>query len=226
VSDTQPDSESSPDVEAPRASERLQRRRLSELFWNLDWARYFPVALTEDGIAAVLSSYDAAMPFIRDHYKSLFDENSSSPFSTTRLTEQKAQYYRLAGDFFEIKHGERTVGLVLGTPVDWSTYYIRSTAVLREFQQRQLASDVLRFLFLRLVEVGVERVDADTSPANLRVIQILTSMGFNVAGTTLSDRWGAQVRLTRFLEARAEDVFARQFCLSRSSAARPGPARG
>ena len=195
------------------ASERVHRRGLSEQFWGLDWARHFPVELTDDGITVHVSGYEAALPFIGEHYRAIFHEDASSAFSTTRLNEQKANYYRLAGDFFEIKEAERTIGLVVGTPVDWSTYYIRSAAVLPEFQCRQLAPRVLNVLFVHLAAAGVERVEADTSPSNLRVVQILTNLRFNVTGSVLSDRWGAQVRFTRFLDAPSEDVFLRQFCM-------------
>lgn len=194
------------------ASERLPRLKLSELLWNVDWNRHFPITLTEDGIAAHVSDYDTALPFIRHHYRAIFHEDGSSRFSTTRINVHKARYYRLAGDFFELRQGERTIGLVLGNPVDWSTYYIRSAAILPEFQCRQLVKGVLRFLLVHLSAAGVERVDADTSPSNLRVVHLLTSLDFNVSGSVLSDRWGAQVRLTRFLDERAEGVFLQQFC--------------
>jgi ribosomal protein S18 acetylase RimI-like enzyme len=199
--------------EEPPESDRVLRRKLSELYWNLDWARLFPIVLTEDGITARWSNYDASLPFIREHYKAIFHEDVNSAFSTTRLSAQKADYYRLAGDFFEVREGERTIGLFVGTPVDWSTYYIRSAAVLPEFRCRNLSKLILRFLFVHLAAAGVERVEADTSPSNLRVVQILTSLDFNITGSVLSDRWGAQVRLTRFLDAQSEEVFLRQFCM-------------
>lgn len=169
--------------------------------------------MTEDGIVAFASSYDAALPFVVEHYRDIFHESEASPFSTSRIESRKEQYYRVAGDFFEIKQEARTVGLVVGTPVDWSTYYIRSAAVLAEFQAKQLGSRLLRLMFAHLAAAGVERIDADTSPSNLAVMQLLTRLRFNVTGTVLSDRWGAQVRLTRFLDPRAEDVFLQQFCM-------------
>jgi hypothetical protein len=33
-----------------------------------------------------------------------------------------------------------------------------------------------------------------------------------VTGTTLSDRWGAQVKFTRFLDEESERIFLGQFC--------------
>jgi ribosomal protein S18 acetylase RimI-like enzyme len=185
---------------------------MTEVLWNLDWTRHFPIDLTDDGITVCASGYDASLPFIREHYQSIFHEDATSATSTTRLNARKAHYYRWAADFFEIKQDERTIGLVIGNPVDWGTYYIRSAAVLPEFQCKKLVKSILRSLFVHLAAVGVERVEADTSPSNLRVVHLLTSLDFNVTGTVLSDRWGAQVRLTRFLEAESEDVFLEQFC--------------
>lgn len=197
--------------DAAPGSERLPKRRLSAQFWGIDWNRHFPIVL-QAGVAVQVSTYEAVLPFIRDHYNAIFHEDGSSPFSTTRLDEKKARYYRLAGDFFEIKESERTIGLVVGTPVDWSTYYIRSAAVLPEFQCRQFVKSVLGNLFTALAAVGVARVEADTSPSNLRAVHLLTSLAFNISGSVLSDRWGAQVRFTRFLDSQAEGVFLHQFC--------------
>ena len=200
------------DADTEPESERLPRRSLSQSFWNLDWRLFLPVELTTDGFAAHFSNYDSTLPFVRDHYRSIFQEKEETPFSSTNLGPNKERYYRGAGDFFEIKKDERTIGIVVGTPVDWSTYYVRSAAVLPAFQAKQLGSRLLRFMFPVLAAAGVERVEADTSPSNLAAMQLLTRLRFNVTGSVLSDRWGAQVRLTHFLDRQAEDVFLQQFC--------------
>lgn len=195
------------------ASERQPRPSLSRVLWGLEWNRRLPVILAKDpDIALCASSYEGSFPFIRDHYRTIFHEDGTSPFSTSRLCDQKARYYRVAGDFLEIREGDRTIGLIVGTPVDWATYYIRSAAVLPEFQCKQLVKSTLRFMFDCLQAAGLERVEADTSPSNLRAVHLLTSLGFNVVGSALTDRWGAQVRFARFLDERAENIFLRQFC--------------
>ncbi|HVU03473.1 MAG TPA: GNAT family N-acetyltransferase, partial [Polyangiaceae bacterium] len=130
----------------------------------------------------------------------------------TRVAAKKERYYRLAADFFEFKEGRRTVGLFVCNAVDWSTYYIRSAAVLPEYQGLRLSHGFVAFLLETLRGLGVERVEADTSPSNFATLAILTGFHFNVTGTTLSDRWGAQLRLTRYLDTECEDVFLRQFC--------------
>ena len=67
-------------------------------------------------------------------------------------------------------------------------------------------------LFEQLKRAGVERVEADTSPANMATMHLLTRLRFNMTGTTLSERWGAHVHFTKFLDERSEGVFLEQFC--------------
>jgi hypothetical protein len=55
-------------------------------------------------------------------------------------------------------------------------------------------------------------LEADTSPSNLAVIHLLARDRYNPTGMVLTDRWGAHVKLTKFLADPAEDAFLRQFC--------------
>src|SRR6185436_13954973 len=89
------------------------------------------------GVTAHASSYDTALPFVRDHYAEIFQESADSPFAAG-MGSRKERYYRVAADFFEFKIAETTVGLLIGSAVDWSTYYIRSAAVLPEHQGKKI----------------------------------------------------------------------------------------
>jgi hypothetical protein len=71
---------------------------------------------------------------------------------------------------------------------------------------------VAKVLFEELKRVGVERVECDTSPANLVMVHIMGRLRFNVTGTCLSERWGAYIHFTRFLNSDNERTFLRQFC--------------
>lgn len=193
------------------ASERRPLVALSSMLWGIDWSSHLPMHL-EDGVIVRQSSYDESAPFVRQHYARIFKEDGSSPFSTTRIDPAKERYYRLAGDFFTWELEGEAIGLLVGTPVDWSTYYIRSAAILPEHFGKGLIPSFLPRLFEILAAAGLERVEADTSPSNLAVMRILTRMNFNVTGTMLTDRWGAHVHLTRYLNAEREEVFLQQFC--------------
>jgi RimJ/RimL family protein N-acetyltransferase len=193
------------------ASQCGTRESLSAMLWSIDWASHLPVSLG-DGVAVRLSNFDECVPFVREHYARIFHEEESSPFTQTREEPGKERYYRIAGDFFALELDGKTIGLVVCTPSDWSTYYIRSAAVLPEHLGKGLVVSFLRSVFQILRAAGVERVEADTAPSNLVVMRALTSLSFNVTGTVLTDRWGALVHLTRYLAEDREDVFLRQFC--------------
>jgi hypothetical protein len=168
--------------------------------------------VTASGISVHESSYEKALPFVREHYTRIFEEGSSGPFSNTRESKLKDRYYRVAADFFEFKDGDVSVGLLVGTPVDWTTYYVRSAAALPDYQGTKMIQRFLPEMFEVLRQAGVERIEADTSPSNMATLHLLTRLRFNVTGTVLSERWGAHVHFTRFLAADQEETFLRQFC--------------
>ena len=197
---------SAPPLEVPDAP------KASRLFWGIDWAEWLPRQLTDDGVELHLSCIESAMPFISAHYAEIFEQDLerdrffSEPFDGAKMR------YNQAADVFEIKHAHRTVGLLIGAPSDWSTYYLRTMGVVRAYQGRQLPRCIFPFLFGRLAAAGVRRFEAETSPANLATVLVLTRMRFNITGTILSERWGALLRLTKFLDEGAEDVFLDKFC--------------
>lgn len=184
---------------------------LSESLWNLRWEDHLPSQVTRE-VSVRASSFEASLPFVAAHYADIFEDDPASPFSSGKLDDAKARYYRTAGDFFEFVHDGRTVALLIGTPVDWSTYYIRSAASLREYQGKKLIQRFFPEMFALLAAAGVERVEADTSPSNMATMHLLTRMRFNVTGTVLSERWGALVHFTRYLDEPAERTFLGQFC--------------
>ena len=188
------------------------RPSLSSALWGIDWSETLPLEVTRDGVSVHASSYEESLSFVENHYALIFEEVQSGPFSNTKLSDSKMRYYRIAGDFFEFKDGATTIGLLVGTPTDWSSYYIRSAAVLPEYQGRKVIQRFFPFLFERLKEAGVERVEADTSPANMATMHLLTRLRFNVSGTILSERWGAHVHFTKFLNDIVEDAFLGRFC--------------
>jgi RimJ/RimL family protein N-acetyltransferase len=184
---------------------------MSSLLWDIDWSSQLPVDLGE-GARVRLGTYDECIPFVRENYARIFEADEESPFPMARLDPMKERYYRIAGDFFAFDVDGRMVGLLVCTPADFSSYYIRSAGALPRYVGSGLVPSFLPVLFRILKQAGVERVEADTSPSNLAVIRILTRMAFNVTGTLLTDRWGAHVHLTRYLADAPEEVFLRQFC--------------
>ena len=196
---------------APPSGTLESPRGLTETLWGIRWDDILPHRVLSD-ILVVASSYDQALPFVEANYDTIFEDDETSRFHQTKSVAQRARYYRKVGDFFEFKQGSRTVGLLIGTAVDWSSYYIRSAAALPEVQGKGMIQRFFHTMFPVLKQAGVERVEAETAPTNLAVIHLLSRMRFNPTGTILSDRWGALLRLTRYLDNDAEQVFLNQFC--------------
>lgn len=193
-----------------RSAPRHQRS-LAQVLWDIDWSRHLPLTLTNDGIDVEYSSFEQTAGFVSQHYAAIFEQTEGSVFTGGKVGARE-RYYREVGDFFAFKLEERTIGVLVCTPVDWSTYYFRSGALLPEYQDRKLMQSFVPLLFALLAAAGVERIEADTAPSNLRMMQLLTRLEFNVTGTVLSERWGAQVHFTKFLMEAEQDVFLKQFC--------------
>ena len=190
----------------------VERTPLSELLWGIRWADLLPFELG-GGASVRTSSLATAAPFIQKNYARIFEDDGTSPFRNDVLTPSKTRYYEHCADFFEFAYGGETVGLLVCDPLDWSTYYIRSAAILPEHQGRQLVQRFFTSLaFERLTLAGVCRADIDVSPSNLAMLHIATRLRFNPTGTVLTERWGALTRFTKFLNDEAHQVFLEQFC--------------
>jgi len=197
---------------APAPAPGVERVRLSEALWGIRWSDLLPFDLG-GGAHVRVSSLTAAAPFVRDHYARIFEDDGTSPFRNDVLTPIKARYYDLCADFFEFVLDGSTVGLLVCDPLDWSTYYIRSAAILPEHQGRALVQRFFTNLaFERLAQAGVSRADIDVSPSNVAMLHIATRLRFNPTGTVLTERWGALTRFTKFLSRDAHQVFLEQFC--------------
>jgi RimJ/RimL family protein N-acetyltransferase len=207
----------------PRRVDVARTRRFSEDIWRIRWADHLPFELSSDGASVHFSDFDRAQPFFAANLAAIVEEDPAlSPFLQRATTDSKTRYLQQTGDYFEFKSDDRTVGFMLCTPSDWSSYYIRLTAILPEYQGKRLPQRFLPKLFEVLAQAGVERVETDTSPSNLAVMHIMNRFRFNPTGTLLSERWGTLVRFTKFLDEECERVFLRQFCTGIRYQARGG----
>jgi len=194
-----------------RAHDSIEVAPMSQQLWGIEWAAQLPYE--SGGFRVEFSNYARAKGFIAANYATVFEEDATtSPFATD-LNPAKQRYYQTFGDFFEFFHGDELAGLLVCTPTDWSSYYIRSAALLPNYQGRRIIQTFYTsVLFPVLQRAGVERVEFDTSPSNMAMMHIAARLRFNNTGTVLSERWGAMIHFTKFLATDKEDVFLRQFC--------------
>jgi len=183
---------------------------LSTRLWGIEWHELLPLTVSDDGVQVRLGDADDALRFAQQHFGSVF--GTGSRFFSEQPTEARRNYLEQVCDVFVFEHCGTDIGLFVGNPIDWSAYYIRNTAFVREYQGRAIYRKFLELLFDVLARAGVARVEAETAPSNLQCQTALVRQRFVASGTVLSDRWGALMKFTKYLDPQAQTVFADQFC--------------
>jgi ribosomal protein S18 acetylase RimI-like enzyme len=200
----------------------LPPQTLSSRFWGLDLSSKLPRVLSRDGIEAVRGELGRVREFLVQAFPT-FTEEELGVVPDPRMVEAKRRYLHTASDLIELRHDGRTVGVMVGAPEDWSSFYVRIFAILPEYQRPGLTRRFTReCLFEPLAEHGVERVVAETWPTNIAMSHCFTELRFHVTGHQLSERWGALVRYTKFLDPAREAAFQRRFAADLPKRRNPG----
>jgi hypothetical protein len=179
--------------------------------WGFSLCDLLPRNLSDDGVVAVAGDFARIGRFLNEQF-SVFSEEAQGSLPNYIVSNRKCEYLRDACDLIELRSNDETIGSLIGGPEDWSSYYVRVFALRRDFQRPGMIRRFIReCLFAPLAEHGVERICADTSPANVAMSRLLTELHFHVTGSQLSERWGPLVRYTRFLSPACEAEFRRKF---------------
>jgi hypothetical protein len=183
---------------------------LSRRLWDLDWREQLPWCFDE--IKVEHAEFDDALAFMQTHYPNIFEaESRASRFLHDPMTPAKLRFCREM-DVFVFCDAANTVGIVMAHPADWSTYYVRSAAFLPSYRGRHLQTRWFEAIDAPLRAAGVERLEAECAPSNAVSVSKLNKLGFVVTATSNTERFGALVRFTKFLQEDAEATFLRQFC--------------
>lgn len=182
-------------------------RSLAKRLWDVDWK--LPWTLGEFSIRE--GTFAEALPFILEHYPTIFGANEGSRFLVEPLNDAKRRFGDEM-DVFLFSHRDRLIGISMGNAQDWSTYYVRSTAILSDYRNHNLGGQWIARTCEMLRDAGVTRVEADCSPMNAPVLKALANVGFVVTSSVASERWGMNLKLTKFLRQDAEQIFAERFC--------------
>lgn len=184
---------------------------LSSDLFGIDWAAQLPFELT-GGIRLEHAPMPQMLEFVAAHYAAIFDSDAADRrFLVEAQSPAKMRFFEMS-DRFVFRDGEKVVGLLVGNPLDWSTYYWRSIAFLPEFQGRGLLAAALARTDAVMREAGVARLEGEAAPNNQRQLRLLLRLGYVVTGTINSERWGTVLRLTKYLRREAEERFASVFC--------------
>ena len=198
---------------------RRPPKTASARLWGLDWGRYLPWQIDE--LTVERGTFDEGVPFMAKRYAEIFGP-ADGRFLTEPMTEAKRRFCSEA-DVFLFRASGETVGLVVAHPTDWSTYYMRSGALLAPYRARGVFPRFYEHLYGPLRKAGVARIEGECSASNQPIIRFHVREGFMVTGTSSSDRWGYLLRYTKFLDEKPEGVFLRQFCVYSPHNARSQP---
>lgn len=183
---------------------------LTYRLWGFDLCEGLPYVVGRD-VVAHRGDLSSVRAFLSLEYPSLTEDAVVSALQP-RVDSAKRSYLETASDLIELRHAGQTVGVMVGAPEDWASYYIRVFALKRSHQRPRLIRRFCRdYLFARLLAHNVQRVIADTSPANIATSRMLSELKFYVTGQQLSDRWGPLVRYTKFLDSACEEAFLKRF---------------
>ena len=180
---------------------------MSERLWGVDWARILPWTIGD--VSVELSTFDEILPFVKANAVALFGDEDRR-FFVEEMTGAKLRFWAEC-DVLALRRGGELIGFWGGHPTDWSTYYCRSMSILPEHREGNLATALSTHIHELLVAHGVERVEVDTSIANVPMQRILLRLGLVVTATMSSERWGQILRFTKHFGEESAQVFARQF---------------
>lgn len=184
-----------------RASEPA---RASERLWDLHWAAW---SIGDVGIEPC--AFADAMPFIGEHYPRIFPTGPSR-FFEEKMSTSKRRFYAEC-DSFLFRASGAVVGVCICHPTDWSTYYLRTVAILPGHRGRGIFRAFVDKLCETLRAHDVERFELETAPNNIAMNRSMLALGGVVTSTSNTERWGAMLRYTRYLAADPARVFERQF---------------
>lgn len=189
-----------------RVGEARAPTRASERLWGLEWPTW-----TCNGVTIEPTTFEAVTPFIAEHYPSIF-ATEPNRFLEEKLTPAK-RHFLAECDVHQFRADGRVIGIAMGHPTDWATFYVRSIALLPKYRGRGVARQYFHELGSTLGAAGADRLEIETSAGNTPMNQLLLKHGFVITGTLNTDRWGAVLRYTRFLAPEARRVFDRQFMI-------------
>ena len=125
---------------------------------------------------------------------------------------KKDQYYQKFSDCFVLKQKNEVIGIGVNNLSDWQSYYMRYFILLPQYRGQGIFQAYTEWLIGVLSRHGVNRIEMHVSPSNPVQIHRVNKLGFAMTGLSLSERWGAMIHFTRFLQTNLETHFVESFC--------------
>jgi len=186
---------------------------LTQNLWNLDWKNYLPFQVGEYSFN--LSSYEEFCELRSKEGSFLItSENVRTNLLEETSLYSKEKFLENHCDIFSMKKGEEVVGICICNVLDWSSYYVRYLFVAEEHRFHNLNNHFSEFLERTCSKHGVDKLVCEVSPANTKQVSRLSRIGWTPTGSSLSERFGSHILMTKFLNKNAQRVFNENFTLT------------
>src|SRR5690606_38637404 len=136
---------------------------LTKRWFGLDWRDHLPWNLC--GVSVEYGDLDEALRFIEQWYPQFFGREGRDGWLPDPMRPAKLRFYQDA-DIFVFRDGRQTVGVEVAHPTDWSSYYIRTHALLPAYRRCGIMVEMVERQSRVLAGFGVQRVEGDVVPAN------------------------------------------------------------
>lgn len=183
-------------------------KNLSEILYGIDWGERLPVQFGDYDLRK--GSAKSLFEFTEQNQSVVVGEETFPSYKES--IERKIKYYEFCSDVFDFYLGDEIIGVVVGNPYDWCSYYLRYILIKKEHQGHNLQNQWVRFMVEQLSRYNVERIEVDFSPAHTAQLLHYQRMGFYFVGSTLSERWGSILRYVKFINPQRRDKYLDQFC--------------
>lgn len=197
---------------APRGKASTTSGTLSHVLWGKDFLEHLPYRLShKHDVEVVRGEWDRVQEFL-SWFPELQERPRRGHASNPEVDQAKQVYFESFCDLMECRRRGETIGIFIGAPEDWSTYYCRVLAIRPDLNTRSL----LRRFSKECVEaplrrLGVERLIGETGPSHTAMARLFLELGFHVTGQRLTERWGPLTRYTKFLDASCSEQFRHRY---------------
>lgn len=199
----------------PKGEELLRFPSLIDALWKIEWSNHYPYKLTDEGIYVDVAPFEEVERFTNQYLEKIYGTSpDTSPFRLFSNSVERLRYYQTMSVCFFFFDAKEKIGAFKGACADWSTFYLRSALLFEKYRGKRIYKNFLEHLFQVLANAKVERICGDVVPTNRSSVSLYNKLGFYVTGFTNSDRWGALIQFTKFLNKESEKVFVRQHCAS------------
>jgi len=103
------------------------------------------------------------------------------------------------------------IGWMFGESQDQSTFYMRNTAFLKEYQNKGIYTAFLKELLEYIKYIGYEKVVSHHLGTNKAVLIPKLKLGFDICGLELHETIGANVKLVHMLHEDRKSVYHHKY---------------